>query len=57
MRGTFLLISYVINEFLKYNVADKYGKAFSTEDGVDLSTIITKSIIDGDNVELIEYYD
>lgn len=51
------MISYVINEFLKYNVADKYGKAFSTEDGVDLSTMITKSIIDGDNVELIEYYD
>lgn len=57
MRGTFLLISYVINEFLKYNVADKYGKSFSTEDGVDLSTMITKSIMDGGNVELIEYYD
>ena len=33
MRGTFLLISYVINEFLKYNVSNKYGSLFTTEDG------------------------
>lgn len=57
MRGTFLLISYVINEFLKYNISEHYGRSFSTEDGVDLSTILNQSITEGGNVELIEYYD
>lgn len=58
MRGTFLLISYVINEFLKYNIIEKYGKAFKTEDtNVELGTILSTSIMRGDNVELIEYYD
>lgn len=57
MRGTFLLISYIINEFLKYSISDRYGGALQTEDGVYLSTILNKSITEGGNVELIEYYD
>lgn len=57
MRGTFLLVSYIINEFLKYNISQKYGLAFQTEDGQYLKDILDKSIADGGNVELIEYYD
>ena len=58
MRGTFLLISYIVNEFLKYNIAEKYGSTFQTEDtGVELGTMLSTSIMQGDNVELIEYYD
>ena len=57
MRGTFLLVSYIVNEFLKYNISYKYGSLFSTNDGVDLGTILDTSITNGDNVQLIEYYD
>lgn len=57
MRGTMLLISYVINEFLKFNILNKYGKSFQTEDGVDLGTILAASLSDENNVQLIEYYD
>lgn len=57
MRGTFLLISYVINEFLKYNVSNKYGSLFTTEDGQTLKDILDTSIMQGGNVQLIEYYD
>jgi uncharacterized protein YuzB (UPF0349 family) len=57
MRGTFLLISYVINEFLKYGIQDKYGKYFTTREGVSLSTILQSSLETDDNVQLIEYYD
>ena len=57
MKGTFLLMSYVINEYLKYNVVDKYGNSFYTEDGMSLGDMLNKSISDGGNVELVEYYD
>lgn len=56
MRGTFLLISYVINEFLKYGIAQKYGKDYSTREGVALDTII-ETAINNDCTQLIEYYD
>lgn len=58
MRGTFLLISYVVNEFLKYNISDKYGSMFATEDtNVPLSAFLASSLSSGNNVKLIEYYD
>lgn len=57
MRGSFLLVSYIVNEFLKYGIIDKYGNKFSTTEGVDLGTIMNSSISTGENVQLVEYYD
>ena len=52
-----MLLSYIINEYLKYNVSKHYGDVFYSDDNVALSTFINRSITEGENVELIEYYD
>lgn len=59
MRGTWLLMSYIINEYLKYDICDKYGKAFQTEDGIYLESILSASLSEegNRNTRLIEYYD
>lgn len=57
LKGTFLLLSYIINEYLKYNVAKHYGDVFYSDENVALSTFIYKSITEGENIELLEYFD
>ena len=59
MRGTWLLMSYLINEYLKYDICDKYGEEFETNDGVYLKTILSSSLMEegNKNIRLIEYYD
>ena len=52
-----MLLSYIINEYLKYNVAKHYGDVFYSDENVALSTFIYKSITEGENVELLEYFD
>ena len=56
IKGTFLLLSYIINEYLKFNIAKNFGD-FTTDDGEQLDELINTSIKDGDNVEIIEYID
>lgn len=59
MRGTWLLMSYLINEYLKYDICDRYGEEFETDDGVYLKTILSTSLMEegNKNIRLIEYYD
>lgn len=58
MKGTFLLLSYAINEYLKYNIANKYGDKIYTKDGAtSLRDFIEKALQDKNNVELVEYND
>ena len=57
LKGTFLLLSYVINEYLKYNIQKTYGSVFYDSDNVDLSTYIQRSLSSDDAVQLVEYYD
>lgn len=56
LKGTFLLLSYVINEFLKYNIAKNYGNKVYSDENVPLSNFIENCILN-DGVELIEYMD
>lgn len=57
LKGTFLLLSYVINEYLKYNIQKTYGSVFYDADNVALSTYIQRSLSSDDSVQLVEYYD
>jgi hypothetical protein len=49
-------LSYIINEYLKFNIAKNFGD-FTTDEGEQLDELINTSIKDGDNVEIIEYVD
>ena len=56
IKGTFLFLSYIINEYLKNNISKHFG--YETDDnGVALSTYINRSLADDGGVELIEYWD
>lgn len=58
IRGTFLLLSYVINEYLKHNIADVYSSKLNPINSEEtLASIISASAASGENVKLIEYID
>ena len=57
MKGTFLLLSYVINEYLKYNISDKYGDIFTQDGSASLRDFLETSIASKNNVKIIEYTD
>lgn len=57
MKGTFLLLSYVINEYLKYDISKNYGNVVYTQDeNIPLSSYID-SCIKNNGVQIVEYYD
>lgn len=57
MKGTFLLLSYVINEYLKNVISKNYGAVIYTQDeNIPLSSFID-DCIKNNGVELVEYTD
>jgi len=58
IKGTFLLLSYIINEYLMKNIGERYTEKLTYDyTNEPLSGIISTAIATGENVKLIEYVD
>lgn len=58
IKGTFLLLSYLINEYLMKNIGERYTEKLTYDyTNEPLSAIISTAIATGENVKMIEYVD
>lgn len=57
LKGTFFLLSYMINDYLLNNVGIKYRSISDPATGTTLYDLINKSVNSGANINLVEYLD